>query len=308
MAEITTIEESSKYNFGKFLLALALIIFAYAIAIGAAFGIGYGLTILAWHPLWITLVADVGATIVIFIFSVIFNNVSFYDPYWSVQPIVIAVYWMYLPQAVSANPIRQMIIIGCVAFWGVRLTLNWVRGWKGLHHEDWRYVKYREENPKIFWLIAFTGLEMMPTLIVYLGCIALYPAMVLSSAPINWLDAIAMTITIGAVWYEFIADEQMKIFNKISGNSKKVMDVGLWAACRHPNYFAEISFWWGLLFFTLAAEPSWWWTIAGPIAMVILFLSISIPLIEKKQLSKRPDYADYKRRVSMLIPWFPRNE
>ncbi len=45
MAEITTIEESSKYNFGKFLIALALVIFAYAVAIGAAFGIGYGLTI-----------------------------------------------------------------------------------------------------------------------------------------------------------------------------------------------------------------------------------------------------------------------
>ena len=173
MAEITTIEESKKFSFGKFLLALALVVLAYALAIGAAFGIGYGLTILTWHPLWITLVADVGATIVIFIFSIIFKNVSFYDPYWSVHPIVIAVYWMQLPQAAGANPVRQMIIIGCVAFYCTRLTLNWVRGWKGLHHEDWRYVKFRKENPKTFPLIAFFGLEMMPTLIVYLSCIAL---------------------------------------------------------------------------------------------------------------------------------------
>ena len=306
MAEITTLEESKKFSFGRFLIALALVIFAYALAIGAAFGIGYGLTILALHPLWITLVADIGATIVIFIFSVIFKNVSFYDPYWSVQPIVIAVYWMYLPQAAGANPIRQMIIIGCVAFYCTRLTLNWVRGWKGLHHEDWRYVKYREENPKSFLLIAFFGLEMMPTLIVFLSCIALYPAMVLSAEPIGWLDAIAMTITIGAVWYEFISDEQMKIFCKVNPDSNKVMDVGLWATSRHPNYFGEVSFWWGLFFFALAADLSWWWTIAGPVAMVILFLFISIPLIEKRQLAKRPGYADYKRRVSMFIPWFPK--
>ena len=120
------------------------------------------------------------------------------------------------------------------------------------------------------------------------------------------LDAKFMDLATLAGWYEFIADEQMKIFCKINPDSDKVMDVGLWAACRHPNYFGEISFWWGLFFFAIAADYSWWWTIAGPIAMVVLFIGISIPLIENKQLKKRPDYADYKRRVSMIIPWFPK--
>ena len=305
MSEVINVEHSETTTRSRLLLAFSLVTVSYLIAFAVAFVIGWALTGII-HPIWITLIADVGATIVIYIFSVIFKNVSFYDPYWSVQPIFIAVYWMILGFG-TANIYRQVIVLTVVSFWGIRLTLNWVRGWKGLKHEDWRYVKYREENPKIFQLIAFTGLEMMPTLIVFLGCISFYPSMVLSSSDLNYFDLIAVIIAVGATIIEFIADEQMKIFLKMNDNSQNVMDLGLWSVSRHPNYFGEVSFWWGLFFFALAADLSWWWTVSGPIAMVVLFIFISIPLIENRQIAKREAYADYKKRVSMFIPWFPKN-
>ena len=37
------------------------------------------------------LISDVVATVVVFIFSLILKTASVYDPYWSVQPIVIVV-------------------------------------------------------------------------------------------------------------------------------------------------------------------------------------------------------------------------
>ncbi len=306
MTEMASIDELKTPTFGKMLIAFGLVILAYAISLGAAIGIVYALPITI-HPIWLTLIADIGATIVIFIFSIIFNNVSFYDPYWSVQPIAIAIYWFILGYG-TANLIRQIIVLSVVSFWGIRLTLNWARGWKGLKHEDWRYVKYRKENPKAFWFIAFTGLEMMPTLIVFLGCVSIYPALVESSNSIGVFDAIGILIAVGATLIEFIADEQMKIFCKMNDNPERVMELGLWSISRHPNYFGEVTFWWGLFFFALAASYSYWWAISGPIAMVILFLLISIPLIEKKQLANRPDYASYKKRISMFIPWFPKKE
>ena len=305
MTEVASIEDSVQHTPTQRFWAFVLVTISYILAGGAAFGIGFGLTGLM-HPIWITLIADIGATIVIFIFSVIFNNVSFYDPYWSVQPVAIVVYWLFLPQAADANPVRQAIIIGVVSFWAIRLTLNWVRGWTGLKHEDWRYVKYRKEKPKLFWFIAFTGLEMMPTLIVFLGCIALYPGMVLSNSAINVFDIIGLVIAGGAVLIELVADEQMKIFLQMNENKDDVMSLGLWRYSRHPNYFGEVSFWWGLFFFALAANLSWWWTVAGPIAMLALFIFISIPLLENKQIAKRPQYNEYKEKVSMFIPWFPR--
>ncbi|MEA2070829.1 MAG: DUF1295 domain-containing protein, partial [Asgard group archaeon] len=215
--------------------------------------------------------------------------------------------WMFLPQAADANPIRQGIILGVVSFWGLRLTINWIRTWKGLHHEDWRYVKYRKEYPKFHWFIAFFGLEMMSTLIVYLGSLAMYPALVTSGKAINFLDIIGMIVAIGATLIEFIADEQLKVFCQMREKNSQVMDVGLWGLSRHPNYFGEIAFWWGLFFFALAADLSWWWTIAGPIAMVLLFNFISIPLMEERQVKRRPEYEEYQEEVSRLIPWFSKN-
>ncbi|NHJ87976.1 MAG: DUF1295 domain-containing protein [Asgard group archaeon] len=306
MTKVVSIEDANESSFGKLILAFILVIIAYAAGLGTAWGIVYLLPD-TMHILWVTLIADIIATIVVFIFSVIFNNVSFYDPYWSVQPIAIAIYWFILGYG-TANLIRQIVVLCVVSFWGIRLTMNWVRGWKGLKHEDWRYIKYREDTPKLFWIIAFTGLEMMPTIVVYLGCIAIYPALVLSSKGFNVFDAIAIVIAVGATLIEFLADEQMKIFSKMNDDPKKVMDLGLWAVSRHPNYFGEVSFWWGVFFFAIAADYSWWWTITGPIAMVILFIFISIPLMEKRQTTRKPEYIDYKKRVSVFIPWFPKKE
>ena len=173
MTEVATIDETVKLTKLRLIGAFALVLLSYILAFGAAFGIVIALTGLM-HPIWITLIADVGATIVVFIFSLIFNNVSFYDPYWSIQPIIIVIYWMLLPGARSANLIRQIIVICLVSFWGVRLTLNWIRGWKGINHEDWRYNKFRTEKPRILWFIKLKGLQLMKKIIVFIGCLYIY--------------------------------------------------------------------------------------------------------------------------------------
>ena len=84
------------------------------------------------------------------------------------------------------------------------------------------------------------------------------------------------------------------------------MTTGLWAYSRHPNYFGEIMFWWGLFIFALAADSCYWWTIAGPLVITILFLFISIPMMDKRSLGRRPGYEEHMERVSALIPWFPK--
>jgi hypothetical protein len=65
--------------------SLTLVTLAYVIAIGVAAGW------LAWGPhtghLWLdTLIADALATLVVFVFSRVYRNSSFYDAYWSVIP------------------------------------------------------------------------------------------------------------------------------------------------------------------------------------------------------------------------------
>ena len=84
------------------------------------------------------------------------------------------------------------------------------------------------------------------------------------------------------------------------------MTRGLWAYSRHPNYFGEIMFWWGIFFFGLAADFHYWWTIIGPVSVTLLFTVISIPLMEKRNLERRPDYAKVRESIPVLIPWFPK--
>jgi steroid 5-alpha reductase family enzyme len=81
---------------------------------------------------------------------------------------------------------------------------------------------------------------------------------------------------------------------------------GLWAYSRHPNYFGEVMFWWGLFFFGLAADPGYWWTLIGPVLITALFIFISIPLMEKRSLEKREGYEEIRQKIPALIPWFPK--
>ena len=296
----------SQPKFGR-LVSFIICIISYIIALGAAAGVLFGINGLV-HPLLATLIADVAATLVIYIISTIFKNTSLYDPYWSVIPIIIIFYWIISIAPVIGFKSSHIWIMVIVGVWGVRLTYNWARGWKGLHHEDWRYANYRKNYPKLFWFINLSGLQLMPTLVVYAGCLSLYPAIISPTLEtMNIFFWLGLMICIGAIILEAVADEQLKMFNDKKKEGELLIR-GLWTTSRHPNYLGEVGFWWGLYFFSLAADFSYWWTIVGPLVVTLLFVSISIPMIEKKMLKNYPTYKIYKKKVSMLIPWFKRKK
>jgi steroid 5-alpha reductase family enzyme len=260
------------------------------------------------HPLVAVAVADTVATIVVFAGSVATNNSSMYDPYWSVAPPVIAAYLVALPEADQGVPTRQGLVLGLVLLWAIRLTHNWWRGWPGLHHEDWRYVDFRRSTGRLYWVVSFLGIHYFPTVMVYLGCLALWPALVAGGQPLGLLDGLAALVTVVGIGCEYFADNQLRAFTQRKDRDPSaIMAEGLWAYSRHPNYFGEITFWWGLFLFGVAATPSGWWpAILGPLTMLALFLGISIPLMEKRMKRRRPAYGDHQRRVSVLVPWPPR--
>ena len=280
--------------------AFILVFISYFLAIASSIGFGYLFRDL--NPILMIFLADILATLIIFIISTFFKNASFYDPYWSFIPIVIALYFLFTSSDL-VNGFRQYIVLLMVCLWGLRLTYNWIRQWKGINHEDWRYVNFRNKFVKSFWLINLTGIQLMPTILVFFGCLSLYPSLNSGTLNFQFLDYIALSITLGAVILETIADFQMKNFMKSRQNPQEIMDKGLWGKSRHPNYLGEILFWWGLYLFGLSAEPQYWWVIFGPIAITILFLFISIPMMEKRQ-DLKSEYKNYKTRVPKLIPRF----
>ena len=253
------------------------------------------------HPIVAAGLADLAATVVVFAFSLIHNNSSYYDPYWSVLPPLVALYWLVRAGA-GGLAARQALAGALLLAWAVRLTFNWARRWQGL--EDWRYAGFRRTGAA-YWPVSFAGFHLMPTLVVFLGCLPLWPALTAPGRPLGLLDAAAFLVTAGAVAIEAVADRQLARFLR-SAPPGAVLDTGLWAWSRHPNYFGEVAFWWGLWLFGLAADPSWWWTVAGPAAMTALFLGVSIPMMDRHLASGRPEYTRRGKGRSGFVPLPPR--
>ncbi|MCJ7701352.1 MAG: DUF1295 domain-containing protein [Anaerolineales bacterium] len=256
------------------------------------------------HPLLVVALADLAGTLVIFAFSLVYNNSSFYDPYWSLAPVLIAGYWLLSGLSVGAVGLRQGVVMALVLVWALRLTLNWAVRWQGVGHEDWRYRDLREVHGKGYWLVSFTGIHLMPTVLVFLGCLSLQPALAGPGRAFWALDLGAALVTAAAIWIEARADVEVTRFAKTKNGKTRLLQSGIWSLSRHPNYFGEITFWWGLYLFALAADPSYGWTLIGPLAITALFVFVSIPLIEKRMLARRPGYRNYQQSTSILIPWF----
>jgi steroid 5-alpha reductase family enzyme len=275
------------------------VLLAYLLAGGAAVGVALALG--QRHPLLVAGAADLAAMLVIFAFSVAFNNSSFYDAYWSVGPLALCAYYTRGP----STP-RQLAVLALVALWGLRLTYNWWRGWRGLEHEDWRYVDIRRATGRLYWPVSLLGIHLMPTAMVFAGCLPLYVALGSGGAAPVPLDGAALVLTAAAIWIEARADRQLRDFVSSKPAQGAIMDSGLWALCRHPNYLGEILFWWGLYLFAVAVDAGAWWTGTGALAISVLFGVVSLPLIERRMLKRRPDYKEHCEKVPLLFPLPPR--
>ncbi len=280
--------------------SFAVVGLAYLSAVAVA-----GVVVLATgdrHPIVVAVVADVAATLAIFAWSMSVSNSSVYDAYWSVAPPLIGAYWLIAAGDRGASAARQSVVLGLVVLWAVRLTANWARGWSGLGHEDWRYVDMRAQAKGPYWLVSLSGIHLFPTVQVLLSSLALYPALAVGTNRFGPLDVVALVATAAAIALETVADEQLWHFTARPGRPGAIMAEGLWGRSRHPNYLGEITFWWGLWLFGLAAAPSWWWTIVGPLAITAMFVFASIPMLERRNLERRPGYAEHQRRVPVLVP------
>lgn len=267
-----------------------------------AFAVGYipfhYLAFYGANPLFTMFVFTLVATLVIYVFCLIYKNTSIYDPYWSVAPLIMTILFIIRYQYYNLTSLIFAIIVFIYSF---RLTRNWFLTYKGVDpkYEDWRYRKYRAKKPVVFHLINFFGLIFFPTIVVY---IAFVPGMfIMTQFEFNPLIIIGFAIMLAGPVLEFIADHQVHKFIKECNDHSKVCNIGLWKYSRHPNYLGELMFWFGIAVSFYITMYQYWPYGLGFIIMLALFLFISIPLMEKHNIEKRPEYKEYKKHTSMLL-------
>ncbi|MEP3209968.1 MAG: DUF1295 domain-containing protein [Maribacter sp.] len=240
-------------------------------------------------------------TVVCFLFSVIKRNSSVYDAFWSVIPF----YFVVLLCCINLKELTvfHLLTFLVVSIWSWRLTLNWARSWSGFSQEDWRYKDLAEQTGMIYPLVNFFGIHLFPTAMVFS---AMWPLFDVFSSPMQyaWLFFIGMAVCLSGVALEFIADNQLAQFRKRPNpKPEELLETGIWAKSRNPNYLGEMLFWFGIFLIGYSFGTSSI-TIVGAIVMVCLFVVISIPLKEDRMIERKPTYGAYKKRVPKLIPKF----
>ena len=254
----------------------------------------------AYHQWLMLLIGHISATLIIFLASQVYRNSSLYDPFWSVAPIPIVFYLSISPESEQIDLEKILLICLPIYIWGIRLTSNWVRDWKGLHDEDFRYINLKSKP--FGFLIDLFGIHLYPTLQVNLSLFPIYYALSVSSNEIGIGLYLASSFTLLAVALETISDEQMRKFRR-SNTHDKTMKEGLWKYSRHPNYLGEILFWWGLYFMAIAVDISYWYLFICPLVMNLMFSLITCQMMDNRSLERRPDYADYMLSTRQLVIW-----
>lgn len=232
-------------------------------------------------------VADFVATVVVFIFSIILKNSSVYDPYWSVVPIFIVLYWMIDSGSYLTLDPLKLIMTALIIIWGIRLTVNWLLRWRGLNDEDWRYIDIKNKTGNFYWPVSFLGIHLMPTIWVFLGMIPVYYALYTATSLTLFIAVVGIAVTVFAIWLETTADNQLRRHLMTRTNKEERLKKGVWASIPYPNYVGEMLFWWGLYLFAISFNLENWWTFFGPLSITILFLFISIPLMKKRLANKK---------------------
>lgn len=246
-------------------------------------------------PWWLSLlIADIAATVVTFIFSVIIGNASVYDPYWSIQPPVILIAFA-MGEKLTVFGVLLIIV---VSYWAIRLTANWAYTFANLNHQDWRYTMLKEKTGVFYPLINFVGIHMVPTLVVY-GCILPAVWAVINGVTANIGSVIFLCVSLGAATMQGIADYEMHTFRR--NRTGAFIRNGLWKYSRHPNYLGEILMWWGVALSVICVAPNAWYLATGALSNTILFFAVSIPMADGRQ-SRKEGFAEYKKQTRMLLP------
>ncbi len=253
-------------------------------------------------PPWFSLlIADLAATVFIWVTSQLLKNASVYDPYWSVQPpIILALTMLFL----GSPDLGSILLVIVVAFWGARLSANWMITFPGLHHQDWRYTLLEKKSKRYFPLVNLFGIQIMPTLIVY-ACLLPGFYYILRGGRVNAGTIIGLALIIGGAVLELAADKQMQTFRQQRADRTQLLRSGLWRYARHPNYLGEITVWWGVYLVLLSVYPDLWMLGIGALANTCLFLFISIPMAEKHLATYKEGYQAYLQETRMLFP-FPK--
>lgn len=209
----------------------------------------------------------------------------------------------WLSFLISGYSFKALLVNGLVTVWGFRLAWHIYNRNKD-KPEDSRYLEWRK-TWKNFYVRSYLQVFVLQGILLFLISLPVLFVNRSVSNSFGVLEIVGLFVWALGFYFETTGDKQLKDFITNPANKGKLMDQGLWQYSRHPNYFGEVTQWWGIFIIALSI-PGSVFTVLGPLTITILILFVSgIPLLEKKYAG-RPDWEEYKKRTSIFIPLPPR--
>lgn len=197
--------------------------------------------------------------------------------------------------------IKSSIVLAMTTAWGLRLSAHiYLRNWN--KDEDFRYKKWREDWGKWFPVRSYFQIFLLQGALMLLISMSLFVSL-RDAEGFNFLNIVGVLVWLNGFLFELIGDLQLKRFIALPENKGKIMTSGLWKYTRHPNYFGEVTLWWGIFLIVLPSSL-WYLALISPLVISFLILKVSgIPMLEKKY-EGNIDFEQYKKRTNAFFPWF----
>lgn len=228
------------------------------------------------------------------------------DIAWGLVFIVIALTTYVLQPEKNPALDTSEVATALVVVWGARLTWHIFSRFRKSSEEDRRYQELRAKwktntDLNAYFRIFITQALLALIVILPVAHINLVPG----DKPLTAFALVGILTWLIGFAFETIGDRQLRDHIADSKNKGKLMTSGLWRYTRHPNYFGEVTQWWGLGLLALST-PYGWFSLLGPVVITVLIVFISgVPLLEKKY-EGRPGWTEYKARTSKLFPLPPK--
>ncbi|HWX40313.1 MAG TPA: DUF1295 domain-containing protein [Blastocatellia bacterium] len=237
----------------------------------------------------------------LWLLSLVKKDASIVDIFWGIGFTAIALACFLITQGYQG---RKLLVLALTGIWGLRLALHIFTRNRG-KGEDFRYRRMRKHYGNRFALVSLFTVFAFQGLLMWVISLPLQVAEISPlPARLTWLDYLGAAIWAIGFLFEAVGDWQLAQFKSDPANQGRVMDSGLWAYTRHPNYFGDALLWWGL-FFIAVATPADVWTVFSPLIMTTLLMKVSgVALLEKTLVKTKPEYQDYVRRTSAFFPVF----
>ncbi|MEM6774082.1 MAG: DUF1295 domain-containing protein [Pseudomonadota bacterium] len=235
-----------------------------------------------------------------FIPAYIFQTERYYDLVGSLTYLTTAA----LALSVKGDARSQLLAL-LIAVWAVRLgSFLFLR-----IRADGRDQRFDRIKPYAFRFLMTWTLQGLWVLMTAGAALAAMTSGL--SRPLGvWAYAGALLWITGFV-FEAVADAQKRRFRGDPANAGRFIDRGLWAWCRHPNYFGEILLWCGIALIAAPTLQGWQHvTLISPLFVYLLLTRISgVPMLDRiarKRWGSEADYQAYREATPVLLPRPPR--